>query len=210
MEKIYANGNNPLTTEQKEEKVKKLTSIFENFLDELGFDRQNDTNLQDTPKRIAKMYVNELLSGNFNPPPDITFFPNTKNYDQIIVSGPIEVKSLCSHHFITFAGRCWVGVIPDKKVIGISKFSRIVEHFMRRPQIQEELTEQIVQYIEDLLQPKGIIVVMDCRHFCMYARGVEEPNATMKTSAVRGAFATNSSTRQEFFDLIKLGTQDLV
>lgn len=204
MSKILANENKALSEQEKTEKISKLTKVMTEFLDVLGFDQENDPNLKDTPKRIAKMYVNELLKGNFNPPPDITFFPNTKSYDQIIVSGPIEVKSLCSHHFVFFGGRAWLGVIPDQRVIGISKFSRIVEHFMRRPQIQEELTEQIVQYIEDLMQPKGIIVVMECKHFCMYARGVEEPNAMMTTSAVRGAFAKNPETRKEFFDLINL------
>jgi GTP cyclohydrolase I len=200
--KIFANGNTVLTKEEKEEKKKQLEDVFSKMLEIFGYDRENDHNIKDTPKRMAKMYMEELLVGNFGEPPKITTFPNAKDYDEMIISGPIEIKSLCSHHMVPIVGSAYCSYIPDKKVVGLSKLARIVQFFMRRPQIQEEMTEQIVNYIEELLQPKGIMVVIKATHMCMTIRGVEEPNALMTTSSVRGAFK-NAETRQEFLNLIK-------
>ena len=201
--KIFANGNKVLTTEEKTEMKNKLEGLFAQVLDTLGYDRENDHNIKDTPKRVAKMYVEELLKGNFNEPPKITTFPNAKSYDEMIISGPISVKSLCSHHLVSITGEAFLGYVPGERVVGLSKLARIVQFFMRRPQIQEEMTQQIINYVDDLLKPKGVIVVIKATHMCMTIRGVEEPNALMTTSAVRGAFATNPETRKEFFDLIK-------
>lgn len=204
MKKILANDNIPNTPEEKQEKKRKLEIVFKEMLDILGFDQNNDPNLKDTPKRMAKMYVDDLYCGNFENPPKITVFPNTKNYDQMIVSGPIQVKSSCSHHGLPFFGQAWLSYIPGENVIGLSKLARIVQFYMRRPQIQEELTEQIANHIENILKPKGIMVVIKANHMCMCLRGANEPNAMMTTSAVRGAFAKNPETRKEFFDLISL------
>lgn len=201
--KILANGNKPLSDAQKEEIRNKLKYKFTEILDILGFDHKKDPNLMDTPDRLAKMYTYEILEGNFSEPPKITVFPNTKKYDQIISLSNIEVKSLCSHHFCNFLGKCSIGYQPDKHVIGLSKLSRIVDYFSRRPQIQEELTEQIADHLIKILKPKGVIVVMHCEHHCMKVRGVEEHDAVMHTSAVRGTFLTNPSTKQEFFELIR-------
>lgn len=203
-EKIKANGNIGLTEKQKLQKKKQLEKIFTKFLDVLGYDQENDYNIKETPKRMAKMYIDELFVGNYSDPPNITVFPNSKEYDQMIVSGPISVKSVCSHHLVSFVGTAWVGYVPDKNVIGLSKFSRIVKYFMRRPQIQEELTEQISDYIQELVSPKGLIIAMKCQHMCMTVRGVNEPDSWMFTSSVKGAFAENLSTRQEFFNLINI------
>lgn len=201
--KILANDNRPITEKQQDEIRKKLKYKFTEILEILGFDHEKDPNLKDTPNRLAKMYAYEILAGNYAQPPKITVFPNTKNYDQIVALSNIEVKSLCSHHFCPFLGTCSIGYQPDKKVIGLSKLSRIVEHFARRPQIQEELTEQIVDYLQTILEPKGVIVVMHCEHHCMKVRGVEEHDSKMHTSSVRGTFLDNPATRQEFFELIK-------
>jgi GTP cyclohydrolase IA len=201
--KILANENKPIPDKKREEICEKLQYKFTEILDILGFDRLRDPNLQDTPSRLAKMYTYEILDGNFSAPPKMTVFPNTKNYDQIVALSNIEVKSLCSHHFCPFLGKCSIGYQPDKHVIGLSKLSRIVTHFARRPQIQEELTEQIADYLVEILKPKGVIVVMHCEHHCMKVRGVEEHDSEMHTSAVRGTFLTNPSTKQEFFELIR-------
>lgn len=203
-DKIHANGNTPLTKEQIEEKKQKLESVFSEMIEIFEFDRDEDANVKDTPKRMAKMYMDELLVGCYSQPPNITKFPNTKDYDEMIISGPISVKSICSHHFVPFIGHAWVGYIPDKEVVGLSKLARITQFFMRRPQIQEELNQQIANYIEDLLSPKGVIVVIRSQHHCMTIRGVEEPNSWMYTSSVRGAFAENPETRKEFFDVCNI------
>ena len=201
---IVGNGNFTLNDNEKTEKIKKVESIIENLLDTLGFNWNEDPNLMETPKRISKMYVNELLSGCYSQPPNITTFPNTKRYDQMVVSGPIEIKSLCSHHWLPFIGVCYIAYIPDETIIGISKFSRIVNFFMRRPQIQEELTQQICEYIEELLHPKGLIVIIKAQHMCMSVRGVQESDSWMFSSSVKGAFSKNPETRKEFFDLINI------
>jgi GTP cyclohydrolase I len=204
-EKINANGNKPLTSQQKKEKKEKLETIFTDFLKVLDYDIENDPNIKETPHRMAKMWIDELLEGNFSDPPKITVFPNEEHYDQIVISGPIKVDSVCSHHGITIAGKCWIGYLPGDKVIGISKFSRIVRFFSRRMQLQEGMTQQIADYIENLMNPKGVIVFMKCKHYCEIARGVREESIFMTTSAVRGTFRVNGNARQEFFSLIQEG-----
>lgn len=201
--KILANGNNPLPEEDKNKIKQDVAVKFGEILDLLGFDRVNDPNLQDTPNRVAKMFMDELFIGNFSHPPKITTFPNTQKYDEIIISGPIEIKSMCAHHFLPFVGQAWVGYIPGDIICGLSKLARIVHYYMRRPQLQEELTVQVANHIEELLKPKGVIVVMKSEHFCEKLRGVEEHGSQMYTSCVRGYFLQNPSTKQEFFEMIK-------
>lgn len=204
MKKIFGNGNLPLSTEQIKEKQDNLEKVFKDFFDVLGFDTENDPNLQDSPKRMSKMWVTELLEGCFTEEPKITTFPNQQKMDQMVISGPIKLDSVCSHHGITISGKAFVGYIPNETVIGISKFSRIVRYFSRRMQIQEEMTEQIASYIENLMKPKGVIVFIKARHYCEIARGVREENVWMVTSSVKGDFLTNPSTKKEFFDLINI------
>jgi GTP cyclohydrolase I len=205
MDKIPANGNKVLSKEEKESKKIKLEAVFTDFLKVLDYDIENDPNIKETPQRMAKMWIDELLEGNFSEEPKITVFPNEQRYDQIVISGPIKVDSVCSHHGITIAGQCWIGYIPSNKVIGISKFSRIVRFFARRMQLQEAMTQQIADYIGTLMEPSGIIVFMKCKHYCEIARGVREESIFMTTSAVRGVFRENSAAREEFFNLIKNG-----
>lgn len=203
MEKIQANGNKVLSKEDLIVKRVQLEKVFTEFLNVLDYDTENDPNIKETPQRMAKMWIDELLEGNYCEPPKITVFPNQSNYDEMVISGPIKVDSVCSHHGITISGQCWVGYIPDKNVIGISKFSRIVRYFSRRMQLQEAMTQQTAEYIESLMQPKGIMVVMKCKHYCEIARGVKEENVLMTTSAVKGTFKENLAARQEFLSLIK-------
>lgn len=201
--KKYANSNQRLTLEQKEDKIKKLEDIFSNMLDVMGFDREKDQNLKNTPYRIAKMYVNELLSGVYDDEPKITIFDNSKETDSMVVLGPIRLNSMCSHHFVPFLGEAFVGYIPNKKIVGLSKLARIVHWFAKRPQIQEELGEQIADFIQEKLEPKGVGVYLNAQHGCMQIRGVEEPNASMITMALRGNFLNEITTRTEFLTYIK-------
>jgi GTP cyclohydrolase I len=199
---MRSNGNVVLTEKEIQKKQIKLEKVFTQMIETLGYDI-NDQQLQETPKRMAKMYVRELFQGSFTEEPKMTVFENTEHYDSMVFLGDISVKSTCSHHFIPFLGKAYIAYIPNDKVCGISKLARVVRWFMRRPQIQEEMTKQIADYIEEKLNPKGVAVYIEAQHLCMIARGVEEYNSMMKTSEVRGAFRDNSDARNEFFQMVK-------
>lgn len=199
-----ANGNITLTDEERHEMQMKLEQKFSEIFEILRIDRK-DPNSTDTPRRLAKMWVNELFIGRYTPPPTITVFPNRKEVDELVVSSGIKVMSVCSHHWQTISGTCTIGYLPDKYVIGLSKLNRIVDWFSRRGQIQEELGEQIADFLEGLLQPKALGVVIKSKHFCMIARGVNESEekALMTTSVMRGELRTDASLRHEFLRLLE-------
>jgi GTP cyclohydrolase I len=177
---------------------------MENLLRALVIDVDTDHNTRETAKRVAKMYVKEVFKGRYLPPPEVTSFPNAKKLDEIYTCGPITVRSACSHHLVPIVGKCWIGVIPGERVIGLSKFNRIVEWIASRPQIQEELSVQIADYIENEIQPLGLAVVIKASHLCMTWRGVREPmESTMTNSVMRGYFRDNDSAKAEFMQLIK-------
>lgn len=171
------------------------------ILADMGIDR-TDPNVTDTPKRWAKMMVREAMAGRFNPCPSLTTFPNTNKVDEVIGVGPIAIRSMCSHHFVPIIGRCWVGVIPGERLLGLSKYARIAHWVASRPQIQEELAEQIADTIEGALQPKGIAVVIKAAHLCMSWRGVHEGSSEMVSSVTRGIFRVSDSARAEFTSLV--------
>jgi len=200
---MKANSNIVLSDKEKTKMKKELEKTFKKMLQIMKFDTETDQQILDTPRRMAKMYVDELFSGCYTAPPKITTFDNVEGNDDMVILGPIAVKSCCSHHIIPFMGQCWIGYLPTDKVVGISKLARIVKWFMRRPQIQEELTKQIADFVIDELKASGVAVYMEAQHLCMVARGVEENNSWMKTSAVRGVFATDHSAKAEFLNLIK-------
>ena len=152
----------------------------------LIIDVDNDHNAQDTAKRVAKMFVDEIFYGRYQPAPKVTAFPNASNYDQIYVTGPITVRSMCAHHMMPIKGKAYIGVYPGNNVIGLSKFNRLVDWVCSRPQIQEEMTEQIADVIEGSTNAKGIAVVVQAEHFCMTHRGVKEHESDMSTSVMRG------------------------
>lgn len=157
----------------------------------------------DTPKRVANMY-DELLSGYSTDPVELlngAMFD--VEYDEMVVVKDIDFYSLCEHHLLPFYGKAHIGYLPNQKVIGLSKIPRLVEMFARRLQVQERMTQQIAATMDDLIQPAGIGVVIEAQHLCAAMRGVRKPNTTMSTSAVRGQFKTNSSTREEFFSHVR-------
>ena len=200
-ETFFANSN--IGDCDKEEILADVEDAFEGVLQALRIDTEKDHNTQETAKRVAKMYVEELFKGRYTPRPDCTVFPNSKKYDQIYITGPITINSTCAHHFQPISGKCWIGVFPDANVIGLSKFNRIVDWVASRPQIQEELTQQIADEIEDVTGAKGVAVIMKAKHFCMSARGVKEHDSEMLTSVVRGSFRRSPSIKNEFFSLMQ-------
>ena len=182
--------------------IDEVTDAFQGVLDALVIDTVNDHNTQDTAKSVAKMFINEIFRGRYYPPPAITAFPNAKQYDQIYMSGPMTINSTCAHHFQAISGKAFVGIFPGKKVIGLSKFNRMVDWVASRPQIQEEMTEQIADMIEKETEANGVAVIIKAEHFCMTARGVKEHESDMLTSVVRGRFREDSVMRAEFFSLL--------
>lgn len=175
----------------------------EYLLEGLLVDVKNDHNTVGTAKRIAKMYLHEVFKGRYQPAPQVTDFPNAKGLDEMYMTGPITIRSACSHHFVPIVGRCWIGIVPGDRVIGLSKFNRIVEWIAARPQIQEELVMQIADYIEEQIAPKGLAVVVEATHLCMTWRGVKEPmEAKMTTNVMRGSFRDKPEARAEFMALV--------
>ncbi len=198
-----ANGNMPIKDEERKEMIDALKIKFEEVMDILRISRK-DPNSTNTAYRIAKMYVNELLTGRYENPPKPTVFPNRKKVDELIISKGIEVMSVCSHHWQPISGNCAIGYIPGDYVIGLSKLSRVVNWFSRRGQIQEELGEQIADYLEKLLKPRALGVVIKAKHYCMIARGVKgsEDKSLMITSVMRGYLLDDFNLRNEFMKLI--------
>jgi GTP cyclohydrolase I len=177
--------------------AKKIEELF----DILKVDHRNDHNTRDTPARVAKMFVEEILHGRYNAPPTITEFDNTTRYDQLIVTGPIDVRSTCAHHLMPIYGVAFIGILPspEGKIIGLSKYDRIVRHFASRLQIQEELVKQIERHIVETTNPRGLAVRISAVHMCKTHRGVQARHASrMVNSTFYGELATNASFKSEF------------
>ena len=179
-----------------------VAEAFEDVLKALVINTTDDHNTKVTAQRVAKMFVHEIFRGRYYPPPEVTSFPNAKQYDQIYMTGPISINSTCAHHFQPITGQAYVGVFPGKRVVGLSKFNRIVDWIASRPQIQEEMTEQIADMVEKETEAQGVAVVIKAEHFCMTARGVKEHESEMMTSVVRGMFRDEPATKAEFFSLL--------
>lgn len=195
-----------LDEEAKKEMIEKCEYHLREALKCMLIDVDNDHNTKDTPRRIAKMWVTEKMKGRFSTAPKITFFPNVKELDQMIVIDNIDVKSMCSHHFVDFTGKCHIGILPDPKgnLCGLSKYARIVDWFSRRPQIQEELTQQIHDYLQENMKPKGVCVLISAKHNCCTNRGVENSNMNFLTHAISGAFKTDPHAKSEFLSLLSM------
>jgi GTP cyclohydrolase I len=179
-----------------------VEKAVEALLEALCIDTDNDHNTADTARRVAKMYVREVCAGRFDPMPATTFFPNARHLNEICTLGPVAVRSMCSHHFAPITGEAWIGFIPGECVIGISKFARLTDWIMRRPQIQEEAVVQLADLLETLIKPIGLAVVVRATHNCMTWRGVEEHDTTMVNSVVRGRFSESAAARAELFSIL--------
>jgi len=190
-------------TRNEEQQINWIEENFTQIMRAMGMDLQDDS-LMETPKRYAKMFVNELYWG-LNPDnfPKCTVVDNKMNYDEMVLEKNITSMSACEHHFVTINGKAHVAYIPDKKVLGLSKLNRVVEYFSRRPQIQERLTEQIFYALEYILGTSDIAVVIDGEHYCVKSRGIEDYNSNTITSKMGGRFKEDVNTRQEFLNLIK-------
>ncbi len=177
---------------------------MQGVLDSMVIDTVGDHNTGNTARRVAKMYLNEVFNGRYVEAPSITEFPNAEHLNELMIVGPITVRSACSHHFCPVIGKIWIGVMPNEhtNVIGLSKYARLAEWVMGRPQIQEEAVVQLADLIMEKTQPDGLAIVMEASHYCMAWRGVKDMNSKMINSVMRGVFLKDSTLRREFLALI--------
>jgi GTP cyclohydrolase I len=173
----------------------------------LVIDIDNDHNTTDTARRVARMFVDELFSGRYRHAPSITSFPNVSRLGELMIVGPIKVRSACSHHLCPIMGKVWIGVLPraDSDLIGLSKYARLSDWIMSRPQIQEEAVVMLADELEGRIKPDGLAIVMEADHFCMHWRGVKDDESVMINSVMRGAFLQDEALRREFLRLRKPG-----
>lgn len=179
-----------------------LEEKLQEVLQTLVIDTENDHNTQGTAERVARMYLTEVFRGRYEPAPNVTDFPNAKHLDEIYTVGPIAVRSACSHHLVPIIGHCWIGVIPSLRVIGLSKFNRLTDWVMARPQIQEEACVMLADEIERMINPMALAVVIKAQHQCMTWRGVKDNETQMVTSVMRGRFRSNPAARAELMHLL--------
>lgn len=201
-----SNSNVVLTEAEMKKRVEAASKHFGKFMNTLGFDYESDPNAIDTPRRVAKAYMYDICQGCFTPPPKITAFDNVDKYDGMVCQNNIKLTSLCAHHWLPFTGYAHVAYIPraDGKVIGLSKLNRIVDWFARRPQVQENLTNQIASFIDSVCENNaGVAVMIEAKHTCCSNRGIKH-DSTMRTARMSGAFLENGdSSRAEFYKFIE-------
>jgi GTP cyclohydrolase I len=178
---------------------------MQGVLESLVIDTVNDHNSQDTARRVAKMYLQEVFGGRYAPPPPVTEFPNVSHLNELMIIGPITVRSACSHHLCPVMGKVWIGVMPNQhsNLIGLSKYARLAGWIMSRPQIQEEAVVQLAELLQEKVKPDGLAVIMEADHFCMQWRGVKDNDARMINSVMHGSFLKDPALRREFLALIK-------
>jgi GTP cyclohydrolase I len=176
-------------------------------LESLVIDTDSDHNTRETARRVAKMYLQEVFRGRYVPQPEVTEFPNVSRLNELMIVGPITVRSACSHHFCPIIGKLWIGVLPNQQsnLIGLSKYARLAEWVMGRPQIQEEAVVQLADLLQDKMAPDGLAIVMEAEHFCMSWRGVRDMDSRMTNSVMRGAFLNDATLRRELLSLIRAG-----
>ena len=177
---------------------------MQEVLHALVIDTDNDHNTQGTARRVAKMFVREVFAGRYAPAPAVTAFPNVSHLNELMIVGPLKVRSACSHHLCPILGQVWIGVLPNaaSDLIGLSKYARLAEWVLGRPQIQEEAVVMLADALERRIRPDGLAVVMQASHFCMHWRGVKDDGALMRNSVMRGAFLKDATLRREFLSLL--------
>lgn len=180
---------------------------MQEVLKALVIDTDSDHNTQDTAKRVAKMFLREVFAGRYAKPPAVTEFPNVTRLNELMIVGPITVRSACSHHLCPIMGKVWIGLLPNEhsNLIGLSKYARLCDWIMSRPQIQEEAVTMLANELQERVQPDGLALVMEADHFCMHWRGVKDTETKMTNSVMRGAFLKDANLRREFLSLISKG-----
>ena len=204
--RFHANDNiaDFIQPSEMEQLLDEVGAKMQGVLDSLVIDTVGDHNTGDTARRVAKMYLNEVFQGRYVKAPKMTESPNVEHLNELMIVGPITVRSACSHHFCPVIGRIWIGVMPNEhtNVIGLSKYARLAEWVMGRPQIQEEAVVQLADLIMEKTQPDGLAIVMEASHYCMAWRGVKDMDSKMINSVMRGVFLKDSALRREFLALI--------
>jgi GTP cyclohydrolase I len=204
--RYHANDNISAFVQEGElEQLKaEVQAKLQAVLQSLVIDTESDHNTNETAKRVAKMYVDEVYRGRYHPMPAVTEFPNAERLNELMIVGPITVRSACSHHFCPIFGKVWIGLLPNEhsNLIGLSKYARICDWIMSRPQIQEEAVTMLANELMDRVQPDGLAIVMEADHFCMHWRGVKDTESAMVNSVMRGAFLKDPSLRREFLSLL--------
>ena len=193
----------PLDDVERSRMTALATTKISELFDALAIDYRNDHNMRGTPERVARMLVDELFSGRYTAPPRITEFENAQGHEDLIVTGPIELRSLCAHHLMPIVGHAMIGIVPSRegRIIGLSKYDRIVAHFAARPQIQEELVNQIGQHIQETTRPNGLAGRISAAHLCKTHGGVRASlRSRMVSSAYFGTLRTDSDLKQRFLD----------
>ncbi len=173
-------------------------------LKSLVIDTEHDHNTNETAKRVAKMFIGEVFAGRYATQPPVTEFPNIDQLNELMIVGPITVRSACSHHLCPIIGRVWIGVMPNEhsNLIGLSKYARLADWIMSRPQIQEEAVIQLANLLQEKVKPDGLAIVMEADHFCMHWRGVKDSDSRMTNSVMRGSFLKDQNLRREFLSLL--------
>ena len=191
-----------------EEVQREVEGHLRGVLRALVIDTESDHNTQDTAKRVAKMFVQEVFRGRYVPIPAVTEFPNASRLNELMIVGPIKVRSACSHHLCPILGKVWIGVLPNEfsNLIGLSKYARVCEWVMSRPQIQEEAVIMLADELQARVKPDGLAIVMEADHFCMHWRGVKDDESMMTNSVMRGAFLKDANLRREFLSLLSKKT----
>ncbi len=207
-QRFHANDNIAEFIEpgEMDELTLEVAARMQAVLESLVIDTQSDHNTQQTARRVARMYLQEVFRGRYQPPPAVTEFPNAERLNELMIVGPIKVRSACSHHFCPIIGRVWIGLMPNEhsNLIGLSKYVRLTDWVLSRPQIQEEAITQVAELLTHKVSPDGLAVVMEADHFCMHWRGVKDDQSRMINSVMRGSFLKNSSLRREFLSLINM------
>ena len=205
-QRFHANDNiaDFLQPGELEELLVEVEGKMKGVLESLVIDTESDHNTQGTARRVAKMYLNEVFRGRYVPVPPVTEFPNAEHLNELMIVGPITVRSACSHHLCPIIGKLWIGVMPNEhsNLIGLSKFVRLANWVMSRPQIQEEAVTHLADLLQERMQPDGLAVVMEADHFCMQWRGVKETDSKMVNSVMRGSFLKDANLRREFLSLL--------
>ena len=206
---LKANENTPRTPEEIESMISEASVHYGNFLKSMGFDYEADRQTVDTPRRVAKAWLKDLVLGSITEAPSMTVFPNEENYDGVVIQTGIPVVSMCAHHNLPFTGYASVAYVPGEKVVGLSKLNRVVDWFSRRPQMQESLTQQIHTFLSEQMDCKSVAVSIAAKHMCCSNRGIKHPTSTMTTNKFSGVFMEPSNMiREEFLQAILKNGKD--